>query len=769
MKKKYFIKIVCIASLFFQYSFAQTNVFVDYASNYSSWTNGSNLGTGFSNWDLWTQNTDATHFAGHFLGNSLAQGFGDINSSGSSFSMYANPTGVFVQANAQRFLSNTGSPSVGGRQYLLPGQSFKIDLAIAYRNGYKGIDLMDQNFGLLFNFNVGSDLYSTSTNSDLGWVYNQNSIFQLQVNQVDVTSYEVIISRDTDIYYSGIRTGQFSGFKLYVGNTDSNNDLNNLHFNNLLVQKCAMTTTWDGVSWDKGEPNSNKNVVFTGNYNSTSNLSACSVQVANNAIVVINSNHNLTVENGIEVSSGSDLVFENNASLLQNNPTATNLGNITYKRNATPMIQYQYTYWGSPVLGQKLNLFSPLTSTARFYSFNANPTVNNWVTENPNSAMIPAKGYAIMAPQNYNSTPAIFNGVFKGVPNNGNYSYNVFEKTVSNYNLLSNPYPSAINVQTLIANTTLKTLYYWTHNTAISANVFSSNDYAVRTSLAGTAANSGGVIPTKYMAAGQGFFASSTATGTVTFANSMRVAGTNSDFFRNPDSQNETFDEADDNLIRLDLSNSGGAFKQQVILYVTGATDDYDSGMDGDQLDGQFVSFYSIIPGHNLAIQAKAMPWQVTDQVPLGFKSTITASTSFDISISELGIFFLDKDVFIEDKVENVFHDLKAAPYTFSSVAGVFDDRFVIHYQDASLSSSDFSAYQSSVYLFNENKLPKMVSTKSNIASIIAYDMLGRVVFSKDNINASEVSLSGLINNNQALLIKATLENNITVVKKFIF
>ncbi|WP_445714660.1 T9SS sorting signal type C domain-containing protein [Flavobacterium sp.] len=769
MKKKYFIKIVCIASLFFQYSFAQTNVFVDYASNYSSWTNGSNLGTGFSNWDLWTQNTDATHFAGHFLGNSLAQGFGDINSSGSSFSMYANPTGVFVQANAQRFLSNTGSPSVGGRQYLLPGQSFKIDLAIAYRNGYKGIDLMDQNFGLLFNFNVGSDLYSTSTNSDLGWVYNQNSIFQLQVNQVDVTSYEVIISRDTDIYYSGIRTGQFSGFKLYVGNTDSNNDLNNLHFNNLLVQKCAMTTTWDGVSWDKGEPNSNKNVVFTGNYNSTSNLSACSVQVANNAIVVINSNHNLTVENGIEVSSGSDLVFENNASLLQNNPTATNLGNITYKRNATPMIQYQYTYWGSPVLGQKLNLFSPLTSTARFYSFNANPTVNNWVTENPNSAMIPAKGYAIMAPQNYNSTPAIFNGVFKGVPNNGNYSYNVFEKTVSNYNLLSNPYPSAINVQTLIANTTLKTLYYWTHNTAISANVFSSNDYAVRTSLAGTAANSGGVIPTKYMAAGQGFFASSTATGTVTFTNSMRVAGTNSDFFRNPDSQNETFDEADDNLIRLDLSNSGGAFKQQVILYVTGATDDYDSGMDGDQLDGQFVSFYSIIPGHNLAIQAKAMPWQVTDQVPLGFKSTITASTSFDISISELGIFFSDKDVFIEDKVENVFHDLKAAPYTFSSVAGVFDDRFVIHYQDASLSSSDFSAYQSSVYLFNENKLPKMVSTKSNIASIIAYDMLGRVVFSKDNINASEVSLSGLINNNQALLIKATLENNITVVKKFIF
>uniref|UniRef100_UPI004047B938 T9SS sorting signal type C domain-containing protein n=1 Tax=Flavobacterium sp. TaxID=239 RepID=UPI004047B938 len=218
-----------------------------------------------------------------------------------------------------------------------------------------------------------------------------------------------------------------------------------------------------------------------------------------------------------------------------------------------------------------------------------------------------------------------------------------------------------------------------------------------------------------------------------------------------------------------DLSNSGGAFKQQVILYVTGATDDYDSGMDGDQLDGQFVSFYSIIPGHNLAIQAKAMPWQVTDQVPLGFKSTITASTSFDISISELGIFFLDKDVFIEDKVENVFHDLKAAPYIFSSVAGVFDDRFVIHYQDVSLSNNDFFENQNSVYVFENNNKPKIVSSKSNITSVEVYDMLGRKLFSKDNINSKEFLLTELMQTNQALIIKTTLENNVTVAKKFIF
>ena len=165
------------------------------------------------------------------------------------------------------------------------------------------------------------------------------------------------------------------------------------------------------------------------------------------------------------------------------------------------MIQYDYTYWSSPVSSQVLNVFSPLTLASKFYSFNADPLVNNWVLENQINTMLPAKGYAIRAPQGYSSTPQTFNGSFVGVPNNGNYTVNVYKKTVGNYNLLGNPYPSAINVQTLISNTTLITLYYWTHNTAISSNVFTSNDYAVRTSLAGTAASSGGVVPTKYMAA----------------------------------------------------------------------------------------------------------------------------------------------------------------------------------------------------------------------------------------------------------------------------
>lgn len=766
MKKNYTSTfLIVLAFLFLQTSFAQLTLFSDNASNYGSWTTGSNAGTGFSNWDLWTQNTDGTHFAGHFLGSSTGQGFGDVNTSGSSFSMYANPGGTFVQANAQRFLNNTGSPAVGGRQYLLSGQTFKIDLAIAFRNGYKGIDLMDQNFNLLYNFNVGSDIYATTTNANLGWTYDQASVFQLQVNQVDTNSYEVVITRGSDSYSSGVRTGQFSGFKLYVGNTDAGNDLNNIHANRLLVQKCAMTTTWNGTSWDKGEPNANKNVVFTGDYSSSTDLTACSIIVTNNATVTINSNHTLTIENGINVTLGSNLIFENNASLLQNNSAAVNNGSITYKRNAAPMREFEYTYWGSPVQGQVLSVFSPLTLADKFYSYNANAAVNSWILENPSNVMTAGKGYAIRAPQGYTSTPQVFNGQFVGTPNNGNVPVNVeaFNPMLLNYNLLANPYPSAINVVTLIDNSNLGTLYFWTHNSAINNNVFTSNDYAIRTRTTGTAAVTGGAAPGLYVAAGQAFFASAGTTSTINFTNAMRVAGNNAQFYR------DTQDLPLNYYFHLNMTNTLGAFKQIAIGYQEDATNAYDFGSDALASTEGAIRFYSLIPSlsFGFGIQARAYPWTISDVIPLGY--TTTQAGTFDIAIDHFDTFFADKDIFLEDTTNGTFHNLKNSAFTFSTAIGTFDTRFKIHYQNIPLSNEDFTGNENSVYVFKNDNQPKVVSTKSNIASVMVYDMLGRVVFSKDKVNTSEIVLSELAQNNQALIVKITLENSVMVAKKFVF
>lgn len=528
----------------------------------------------------------------------------------------------------------------------------------------------------------------------------------------------------------------------------------------------GQTTTWTGSAWDNGEPNITTDaVVLSGTCNVTSNTSFKTITVQADAILNVDNAATITVQDNIQVLGTGQLILNNNTSLLQNNSSATNTGNIKYRRNATPMRQYEFTYWGAPVVGQVLNVFSPLTLADKFYSYNANVGVNNWVIENQNNVMMPGKGYAIRAPQGYTTTPQVFSGEFIGVPNNGNISANVagFNPALLNYNLLTNPYPSAINVITLLDNTNLGTLYFWTHNSAITNNVFTSSDYAIRTRTTGIAAVTGGTAPGLNIAAGQAFFASAGTTTTINFTNAMRVAGNNSQFYRN--AQNVPLNY----YVHLNLTNTLGAFKQIAFGYQEDATDGYDFGSDALASTEGAIRFYSLINSLSLGfgIQARAYPWSINDVVPLGY--TTTQAGTFDIAIDHFDTFFADKDIFLEDTSNGTFHNLKNSAFTFTTAIGTFDTRFKIHYQDTSLSNDDFAGIENSVYVFKENNQPKIVSTKSNIASVIVYDMLGRVVFSKDKVNASEVVLSNLIANNQALIIKTTLENNVTVAKKFIF
>ena len=528
----------------------------------------------------------------------------------------------------------------------------------------------------------------------------------------------------------------------------------------------GQTTTWTGSAWDNGEPNITTDaVVLSGTCNVTSNTSFKTITVQADAILNVDNAATITVQDNIQVLGTGQLILNNNTSLLQNNSSATNTGNIKYRRNATPMRQYEFTYWGAPVAGQVLNVFSPLTLADKFYSYNANIGVNNWVIENQNNVMMAGKGYAIRAPQGYTTTPQVFSGEFIGVPNNGNISANVagFNPALLNYNLLTNPYPSAINVITLLDNTNLGTLYFWTHNSAITNNVFTSSDYAIRTRTTGIAAVTGGTAPGLNIAAGQAFFASAGTTTTINFTNAMRVAGNNSQFYRN--AQNVPLNY----YVHLNLTNTLGAFKQIAFGYQEDATDGYDFGSDALASTEGAIRFYSLIPSlsFGFGIQARAYPWSINDVIPLGY--TTTQAGTFDIAIDHFDTFFADKDIFLEDTSNGTFHNLKNSAFSFSTAVGTFDTRFKIHYQDTSLSNDDFAGNENSVYVFKENNQPKIVSTKSNISNVIVYDTLGRIVFSKDKINASEVVLSDLMANNQALIIKTTLENNVTVAKKFIF
>lgn len=138
---------------------------------------------------------------------------------------------------------------------------------------------------------------------------------------------------------------------------------------NITPQTCATSTTWNGSIWSNGLPDKNKNVIFNGNFTTSSNLEACSIQVNGTAIVTITSGTNVTVNKAVSINSTANIIVQNNANLVQVEHLI-NTGNATVNRNSSPIVRLDYTLWSSPVTNQNLLAFSPQTVANRFYVYN---------------------------------------------------------------------------------------------------------------------------------------------------------------------------------------------------------------------------------------------------------------------------------------------------------------------------------------------------------------------------------------------------------------
>ncbi len=536
----------------------------------------------------------------------------------------------------------------------------------------------------------------------------------------------------------------------------------------------TINSTTYTTAWSNGVPDATKTAIFDGNYTSTGNMNACSV-IVQSGNVVFNPGHTLTVQNSV-TRTGGTLTFEDDASLVQVSNTAVNSGYITYKRTSFPMRRFDYTYWSSPLSPQTLVGFSPLTLSDKYFRFDT--AVNNFVNVAANSIMNVGQGYIVRAPQPFSTTvPAPFTAIFNGgandgVPNNGIYTRPVVFGG-QNYNLLGNPYPSAIDADLFYAaNSSIMNgmFYFWTHNTPITGNVYTGSDYAMYNAVGGVGTAGGGsgntAAPTGNISAGQGFFIRSTANGTATFNNSMRLTGLNNQFFRMANAQaTPTFEK---HRIWLEMTNAEGAYKQTLVGYVESATNERDNGFDGDVLEaGNVISLYSVLGEDNLGIQGRALPFDVTDQVPLGYMSSIDGA--FQIALSQFDGLFNTQDIYLEDKLLNVIHDLKSGAYSFTTLTGTFEDRFVLRYDGAALGTDDLSLDANSVTVYKNDSGIHVHTAGYNMDTVEVYDIRGRRIFAKSNIDADVMVISGLNISEQVLVVKVISLDNKTVSKKIVY
>jgi Leucine-rich repeat (LRR) protein len=512
-------------------------------------------------------------------------------------------------------------------------------------------------------------------------------------------------------------------------------------------------TMWDGNQWTPSLPDSTKQLMFTADYDITSDLDVCAINVTGGVTVNVSSGVTVTVHGPITVAPSSELVFENNANLLQSD-TVINSGDVTVKRDA--MVRRQdYVYWSSPVSGQNLLDFSPFTLINRFYTLDE--AANNFAWADPAvNTFVPANGYMVRAPNNYADFPApaqLFTGTFKGVPNNGNIDVPITYDG-QGYNLIGNPYPSPIDASAFLAATP-GTIYFWTHRVH---GAESGTNYATYNLMGGTAAATGGEVPNGLIQTGQAFILQVEYPGTATFTNEMRVANSDGQFYRGITSDKHRF--------WLNLGTPQSGINQILIGYAEGATQGFDNGIDGRQIEnGTAIS--SRIDGLNYVIQGRAMPFDNNDVVPLSLNVATAGTYVLSIDHSD-GLFADGQSIFLRDNLTGTIHDFASGAYSFASAAGNFASRFEIVYANTTLGTVPVEAVDSLV-IYNENNLIHINSGKAVMDGVKIFDVRGRLIYEKSNIASTTTTLSDFVSEKQVVLVRITADNGAVVTKKYVY
>lgn len=531
----------------------------------------------------------------------------------------------------------------------------------------------------------------------------------------------------------------------------------------------AETTTYENGVWDYGIPTIDTKAIIKSNYSSLpgSSLLAKSLTVSS-GIFTLKSGSTLTVAEEIKNNGEiNQFIIENEAIVLQNS-SAINQGLFTVNRNSTPLFRQDYTLWSSPVMGQNLRGFSPQTLFNRFYTYNtaainSNNTGNGdyqqeiMTSEDSNTKKFQSgKGYLIRMPNNWFvngvDDAATYPGIFKGVLQNGVITVPL-SLANTKFNLVGNPYPSPISIDAFfIANPTInQILYFWR-----KTNGMTGSGYHTYSSL-----GSSNGVDMDNIQTGQGFFVQSNTANELNFNNSMRVNTGTTTFFKSAaNSSNPS------HRYWLSLYKGSEIVGQTLIGYTAGATEAVDSGVDATYFNDSPLALTSLINNEEFTIQGKGLPFLNTDSVPLGFKTDLAGN--YLISLSKFdGLFAENQAIFLKDKSTNTVHNLKIEPYTFTTTAGVFNQRFEIQYQ-STLGSNSSNLVANNILIGVKNQQITINAGTLIIEKIEIMDITGRVIFVLKEINHSRATIENHLSSNQIVVLRITTNDNGVINHKII-
>jgi hypothetical protein len=478
------------------------------------------------------------------------------------------------------------------------------------------------------------------------------------------------------------------------------------------------------------------------------------------------------------INNGINITVENQGSFVQNQDSGTiiDIESAVYTVNKTsqPLDQYyEYVYWTSPIKEGNLTLGDIVSNAWGYYEYDpadtSYPAYPGWIIKTESDLFKAGVGYAISAPigtsGNITLTPSFTKGNDPFNSGNITYSLRLSEDNDpagdDDYNLIGNPYPSAIDFNTFaINNTNIEGAYYaWTNCAGLLGNHHQEQGYTVYSVNSGSisACSGDGLTAGRFVASAQGIMVEAIDEGEIIFKNSYRVIGNNDNFVNK---QSKAIDR-----IWLNLTSNQGLFNQILLAFSPQATNSYDRLFDAHSLSsGTGQEFYSYLNNEKWAIQGLA-PWNNKEMnIPLGINSQTQSTVTFHLNKKE----GLEKvQIFLWDKKDNSYHDLLVEDYTTKLDAGEINDRFLLVLKQMTLNiNPEIDGNETLIYQQDDNFI--IESTDKKINSLYIYDSLGQILFKKQNINKNKTSLKLNISKGNLIFFFIASEEGNTFTKKLL-
>jgi hypothetical protein len=476
-----------------------------------------------------------------------------------------------------------------------------------------------------------------------------------------------------------INLNAYSGKTVKLGFIYEYTDGYEMSIDDILITAETDFITWTGVSstvwndpdnWNSGVPLATDDVLIPAGLTNypiiTGNDTCNNLTIAENATVIIATAGKLTI-NGVlsNLAGANGLILKSdelNADASLVHYTAGVQAKVERYISGSSLAWHQLS---SPVEQQQIvtdfheagDALFVWHEPAQVWVSVSNTTVwPSWSDANPGDDFIPGKGYLTGYPSNPIKT-------FEGVLNQGEVSFGVSRQahpddTFTGFNLVGNPYPSAIDWEAA-AGWDRSALVndggysYWVWNDSGGGN------YGVYIT-GGTGTN--GV--SQYIAPMQGFWVEADANGSLIMDNEARTHAT----------QLWLKDEPSD-ILRLSATGDANTYSDEVV-FVFGKQSDAGGAIKMFSILPDAPGLYSPKNGKNYSISFLT----TTDEhssVPVAFKPGVDGL--YTLSLKEHANL---NDILLEDLKTGFTHNLSKFPeYTFSASPGDVAHRFVLHFK----------------------------------------------------------------------------------------